>query len=166
VSTYLVVLDGARADSEVQLSLARIDEEDAAARFTLLVPADRRKYATEGECWLDAAQRANDALETLKAQGLDVTEAVVGDFMRRKAISDELSREDQDYNAVLLFTVPFRPGMDVSRLVPLDIASQLQRRHRLSVTHVEVGGGNGALTETWFSRRLHELKYASLGQRN
>jgi len=167
VSTYLVVLDGASADEEVQASLARVGDEDAEARFTLLVPADRRKYATEGECWLDAAQRANDALETLKSQGLDVAEAVVGDFLRRKAISDELSREDYNYDAILLFTVPFQPGMDVSRLVPIDIASQLQRRHRLSVTHHVLGGGStGAAAESWSSRRLHELKYASLSQRN
>lgn len=166
MTAYLIVLDGAGAEAEVQANLAQISREDTAACFTLLVPADRRKHATEGECWLEAAQRATHALETLQAQGLDVTEAVVGDFLRRKAISDELNRGERDYDAVLLFTLPFRPGMEVTRLVPVDIASQLQRRHHLPVTQVEVGGRRGASSQTWFTRRLHELKYASLSQRN
>ena len=166
MSTYLVVLDGARAQDEVQASLVGVKEDDAEARFTLLVPADRRKFATEGECWLEAAQRANDALEVLKALGLDVTEAVVGDFLRRKAISDELSRDERSYDAILLFTIPYSRGMDVSRIVPADIATQLQRRHQLPVYHFPIGESAGPRPESWFTRRLQELKCASLSQRN
>jgi hypothetical protein len=166
MSTYLVVLDGARADSEVQASLARIKGADDNARFTVLVPADRRKYASEGECWLDAAQRANEALETLKSQALDVAEAIVGDFMRRKAISEELRRAEHAYDEVLLFTTPFRAGMDVSRLVPSDIAVQLERRHRVPVRHTEVGAKTPSLAQPRFSRRLLVQKYETLSRRN
>jgi len=165
MSTYLVVLDGAKAEDEVLTSLASIVDEDESARFTLLVPADRRKFASEGECWLEAAQRANSALETLKALGLDVKEAVVGDFMRRKAISDELRRGERIYDEILLFTVPYLRGMDVSRIVPGDISSQLQRRHRLPVRHIAVGA-EVITPESASARRLRELKYASLSQRN
>lgn len=135
MSSYLVVLDGADAGDEVLSSLARIREEDGAARFTLLIPADRSRLASEGESWLEAAQRASDALEALRAQGLDVAEAVVGDFMRRKAISEELRRAEAGYDAVLLYTVPFQRGMDVSRIVPANIADQLERRFGLPVRH-------------------------------
>jgi hypothetical protein len=166
VSTYLVVLDGARAEHEVQASLVAVRNEDAKAQFTLLVPADRRKFATEGECWLEAAQRANHGLETLKALGLDVAEAVVGDFLRRKAIGDELGRGEHHYDAILLFTIPFSRGMEVSRIVPVDIAGQLERRHGLPVRHFATGGGGGPRPDSWFTRRLQELKYASLSQRN
>jgi hypothetical protein len=166
MSRYLVVLDGARAEHEVQANLIGVRDEDADAQFTLLVPADRRKFATEGECWLEAAQRANHALETLKALGLDVAEAVVGDFLRRKAISDEVGRGEHGYDAILLFTVPYSRGMDVSRIVPADIESQLERRHRLPVRHIAVGGGAGPRPDSWFTRRLQDLKYASLSQRN
>jgi hypothetical protein len=66
---------------------------------------------------------------------------------------------------ILLFTVPFLRGMDVSRIVPGDIASQLQRRHRLPVRHITVGATR-VVPESAFARRLRELKYASLSQRN
>ncbi len=165
MSTYLVVLDGAKAEKEVLTSLANLKEEDAEAHFTLLVPADRRKFVSEGECWLEAAQRATTALETLQGLGLDIAEAIVGDFMRRKAISEELRRGERTYDEILLFTVPFLRGMDVSRIVPGDIASQLQRRHRLPVRHITVGATRVA-PESAFARRLRELKYASLSQRN
>jgi hypothetical protein len=164
MSTYLVVLDGARADSEVQASLAQIRERDAEARFTVLVPADRRRDISEGESWLDAAQRANEALETLKSQALDVSEAVVGDFMRRKAISEELRRAEHAYDEVLLFTTPFRAGMDVNRLVPSDIAVQLERRHRVPVRHTEVGRRDPM--QQRISRRLLVQKYEALSRRN
>jgi hypothetical protein len=152
VSTYLVVLDGANAEQEVLASLASVRQEDATARFTLLVPADRRRHVSEGECWLEAAQRANTALETLKALGLDVSEAIVGDFMRRKAIGEELRRAEQAYEAVLLFTVPFQPGMDVSRIVPVNIALQ--------------GDADRAAARFGSVRRLLVQKYASTSQRN
>jgi hypothetical protein len=165
VSTYLVVLDGANADQEVLSSLVRLGERDAAAQFTLLVPADRRRFPTEGECWLEAAQRANEALETLSQGGLAVTQAVVGDFMRRKAISDELLRGEQTYDEVILFTAPLDREMESSSIVRGDIAVQLQRRHQVPVRHI-VLDDKPVQRRIGFSKRFLVAKYGSLSLRN
>jgi hypothetical protein len=165
VSTYLVVLDGAEAEDEVLTTLATVVEDDFAANFTLLVPADRRRFATEGECWLEAAQRANDALETLKAFGFDVTEAVVGDFMRRKAISEELRRSERAYDEIILFTLPYMRGLEVSHVVGGDIARQLRHRHCLPVRQVMVDASE--ITPEWLLMpRMRDLQLASLSRRN
>jgi hypothetical protein len=165
VSTYLIVLDGAEAEDEVLTTLAGVVETDFAANFTLLVPADRRRFATEGECWLEAAQRANGALETLKAFGFDVTEAVVGDFMRRKAIKEELRRGGRAYDEIILFTQPNLRGMDVSYVIGGDIARQLQHRHCLPVRQVMVDARQ--IEPEWLLvPQLRDLELASLSRRN
>lgn len=165
MSTYLVVLDGAEAEDEVLTTLAGVVDGDFAANFTLLVPADRRRFATEGECWLEAAQRANDALETLKAFGFDVTEAVVGDFMRRKAISEEIRRSERAYDEIILFTLPWVPGLDVSPVTGGDIARQLQHRHCLPVRQVTLDAGQ--VEPGWLLvPQLRDLELGSLSRRN
>jgi hypothetical protein len=54
--------------------------------------------------------------------------------------------------------------MDVSRIVPGDIATQLQRRHHVPVHHFPIG--EERRPDSRFAQRLLELKLDSLSQRN
>lgn len=166
MSTYLIMLDGAGPKPEVSETLAGILERDEGARFGLVIPARRRKKATDGECWLEAAQFASSALEALREEGLPVLDAVVGDFMRRKAIREELSREDRHYDEVIVFTVPPTSAVDTYRPDPASIPQQLQRRYGVRVSYIVVEAGPPNRLVPPATEKLQVRDYASLSQRN
>lgn len=111
MSNYLIVLDGTTAQPQVAEFLAGVQDRTPRIRFYLLVAA-----GDDRDAWPDAAQTACASLETLRAAGLELVEAIVGE-PGRDAISDELARPDRSYECILRFT-PFRRGIHIQRITP------------------------------------------------
>jgi hypothetical protein len=129
--SYLVVanrtLTGDRLVAEVR---ARAQAEPS--RFHVLVPATpsaAHTNWTEGAAHKVAQQRLDDALETFRAAGIDVT-GEVGDESPVLAVGDVLRREP--FDEIILSTLP--PG--ASKWLKRDLPHKLARQYHVPVTHV------------------------------
>jgi hypothetical protein len=102
-----------------------LQSQDAAAEFTLIVPATR---VVRGLIWDEvetkavAQSRLESGMAWLKAAGCQVVDGRVGDEDPVLAVEDELRRKR--YAGVVISTLP--PG--ASRWLKLDVVSRIKRR--------------------------------------
>lgn len=94
-----------------------------------ITPAEEGLVWSEGQARAHARARLDDALERLRAAGLDVT-GEVGDESPLRAVEDAV--RGQHFDEIIVSTLP--PG--VSRWVKLDLPNRIRRRCSIPVTHV------------------------------
>ncbi len=117
---YLVVAHQTATSAELLQCVVELAAFDPATVFTVLVPATPLVHLLtweEGETNEIARQRAEEARERFEGSGLNVAQAKVGDGSPLLAIGDELRAHPEEYDAVVLSTLP--PG--VSRWLRLDV---------------------------------------------
>ncbi len=132
---YLVVAHQTATSAELLQCVAELAAFDPATVFTVLVPATPVVHLLtweEGETNEIARQRAEEARERFEGSGLNVAQAKVGDASPLLAIGDELRAHPEEYDAVVLSTLP--PGL--SRWLRLDVHHLTERKFGLPVIHV------------------------------
>jgi hypothetical protein len=126
MAKYLVVAHQTAESPELRESLAGVARDDPEAEFVLLVPATPVSHLLiweEGETRWVAERTATRAGERLRAAGLRVVAARVGDASPHEAIADAV-RADPGYRSLIISTFP--PG--VSRWLRMDPMSRIERR--------------------------------------
>ena len=144
MARYLVVAHQTAGSPGLSARARELAADDPRAEFVLLVPATPTAHLLhnweEGEVREIALRRARTADEALRAAGLNVVAARIGDASPLQAVEDELT-DRPDYDAIVLSTFP--PG--VSRWLKADLPAKLRRRHALPVEHV-VAAPTGSVT--------------------
>jgi hypothetical protein len=114
---YLVVAHQTATSPELLDRARRIASEDRAAAFTLLIPAthptnlmhwsaESHFVWDEEKTYAIAEQRAREARQRFERDGLRVERTTVGDASPILAIEDELRREPEHYDTIVLSTLP------------------------------------------------------------
>jgi hypothetical protein len=122
---YLIIANQTADSPQLSRALLEISRNDPDASFVLVVPATPLNHLLvweEGETMAAAGRRADSAAATLKAAGVNVAAARVGDGDPVLAIADELLQRP-GYAAVVIGTLP--PGL--SRWLKLDLLSRASR---------------------------------------
>jgi|SRR5438477_7145808 len=130
---YLVVANQTLA-SEVLLAELRSRVRAEPSRFYVVVPATRPADGmvwTEGQVRRMTGDRMQEALARLRGEGFEV-EGEVGDASPVRAIGDVLLARPDDFDEIILSTLP--PGP--SRWLRQDVPHRVQRTYRLPMTHV------------------------------
>jgi bacterioferritin (cytochrome b1) len=135
MTRYLVLANQTASSPELSDAIKQILERDTDTEFVLLVPA------TPGEDLLEwqpeegeiLAKRTGEAAKVhLEAIGARVVRVEVGDALPRKAIEEELGRQREAYDGIIISTLPIQR----SRWLALDQPRRIERRFGLPVTHV------------------------------
>jgi bacterioferritin len=135
MTRYLVLANQTASSPELSDAIRQIVQHDTDAEFVLLVPA------TPGEDLLEwqpdegeiVAKRTGEAARAhLEAIGARVVRVEVGDPLPSKAIEDELGRQREAYDGIIISTLPIQR----SRWLALDQPRRIERRFGLPVTHV------------------------------
>ena len=116
MSTYLVVLDGVSIKPQVTEFLKGVQDRIAGASFILFVPVTHGERSNE--TWAAAAKLAATSLETLRAAGLAMKEAILGEG-GSDSITREVSRLDRSYDCVYRFS-PLRRGVYIQRITLME----------------------------------------------
>jgi hypothetical protein len=128
-----LVVANQTAESEELLDALKTRAAEAAVEYTLLVPATPHGVAWAADMFAgtDEARAHMDAmLERLRATGLDVKEAKVGDPDALAAIQDEVNFSD--YDELIVSTLP----LHVSKWLRVDLPRKAKAATGLPVTHV------------------------------
>ena len=135
MTRYLVVAHQTAASPELLDRVSQLARDDPEAMFTILVPAtavDHLLMWEEGES-RDIAQRSGEkAAELFKAKGLNVAGVDVGDSSPLLAIEDHLRTHPENYDAIVLSTLP----EGLSRWLRQDVHSRAERQFALPIIHV------------------------------
>src|SRR3954469_6930448 len=135
MTRYLVLANQTASSPELSDAIRQLLQQDPDAEFVLLVPA------TPGEDLLEwqpeegeiVAKRTGEAARAhLETIGARVVRVEVGDPLPRKAIEDELGRQREAYDGIIISTLPIQR----SRWPALDQPRRIERRFGLPVTHV------------------------------
>lgn len=133
---HLIVAHQTAGGTALREEVRRLSRSDPTSEFVLLVPATRIQHLftwTEGESTAVARARAREASESLRASGVAVAEARVGDPDPFLAVQTEV-REHPGYDSIIVSTFP--PG--ISRWLRLDLPTRLERHLAVPVRHVVV----------------------------
>lgn len=134
MSHYLVVAHQTAGSPELLRHISQVMRDDAAAEFTLLVPATpvSHRFTWQDEETIENAKRnAENARRLLEEAGAKVRATAIGGRVPIEAIADAL-REHPGIDAIIISTLP--PGL--SRWLRVDLISQARKRTALPVTHV------------------------------
>jgi len=135
MARYLVVAHQTALSTELREQLGQLKWKDPNAEFVLLVPATpvgSLMTWEEGESAEIARRRADEARRALEDDGLNVTDARVGDHKPLDAVMDEFAQHGP-YQGIVLSTFP--PG--ASKWLGMDLPSQLRRKFPdVSLMHV------------------------------
>jgi hypothetical protein len=134
MALYLVVAHQTAASPELLAKLKEFDAEDDAAEFVLLVPATPVGHLltwTEGESIEVARTTAWEAARTLRDNGLQLRDIVIGAGDPLLAIEDEHRSRGQAFEATIISTLP----LGVSRWLKRDLPNRA-RRLGIDVIHV------------------------------
>jgi bacterioferritin len=132
---YLVLANQTASSSELTSAVRAMVEKERESEFVLLVPATPVEDLLD---WQDgdnesiAKQTAQTAKEHLERVGAKVVRTEVGDPSPVKAIEEELQRHQENYNGIVISTLPLQR----SRWVALDQPRRIERRFKLPVIHV------------------------------
>jgi len=143
MSRYLIVAHQTATSAELVQRLLELAVEDPQAAFTLLIPATpvtQLLVWEEGETRVVAENRAQEAKALFESRGLNVVRTAVGDSSPVLAIGDELRRHPNEYDVIVLSTLP--PGM--SRWLRLDAHHRAEAMFNLPVVHVVAPREKGA----------------------
>lgn len=135
MSNYLVVAHQTATSFELLDRLCDLAAGDSLAVFTILVPATPVNHLLvweEGETQQIAQSKGEEAKALFEGRGLNVIGTAVGDASPLLAIGDELRRRPNNYDAIVLSTLP--PG--ISRWLRLDAHNRAERKFNLPVNHV------------------------------
>ncbi len=135
MTRYMLVANQTIESEELRKAVLELQASDAAAEFTLVVPATR---VVRGLTWDEvetkavARSRLEAGLASLRAAGCQVVDGRVGDEDPVLAVEDELRR--RRYAGIIISTLP--PG--ASRWLRMDVVSRVKRRFPggRAVTHV------------------------------
>jgi 7-keto-8-aminopelargonate synthetase-like enzyme len=137
MARYLLVAHQTAESPELIQAARRLEEEDAAAEFVLLVPATPPGsliVGRAGDPYEIAETQARAAARRLQREGVTLTGAQVGDEDPLQAIADELRAGGREYAAIVISTLP----AGLSRWLRIDMPSRARRQfpgHR--IVHVE-----------------------------
>ena len=153
---YLVVAHDTARSIELVDHLEDIARKDTHARFTLLIPTTHSSglLADSSDDAVSAESSAVETRAVLRAAGIELAAAKVGDPTPLLAIEDELHEHPDMYDTVILCTFP--PGM--SRWVRMDTAHQVERRLDIPVEHViayQAPSDNPAARDEYCQRLRH-----------
>ncbi len=138
MSKFLVVANQTAISAELTGALMEKAKGDRAAQFILVVPAtpvEHLQTHEEGEARQIAARRAGRALTHLVDAGIPIVGAHVGAISLEDAIGEALAEHTSDFDGIIISTLP--PA--ASRCYSSDLASKLESRFKLPVTHIETG---------------------------
>jgi nucleotide-binding universal stress UspA family protein len=130
----ILVVANQTAESDELRSALRARSQQGAAEFTLLVPATPHglAWAADMAAGQEEAQHHLDAMvERLRAIGLDVREAKVGDPDALAAVQDEANFTS--YDEVIVSTLP----LHLSKWLRIDLPRKVEAATGLPVMHVE-----------------------------
>lgn len=123
---YLLVAHQTAQSPELIRAARRLEEEDSAAEFVLLVPAiplGSLILRQEGDPFQIAEEHARAAARRLQREGVRLRGAAVGDSDPLVAIAEELRAAEHEYAAIVISTLP----VGLSKWLGLDLPSQARR---------------------------------------
>lgn len=135
MARYLVVCHITAHSQALQDELRAISEKDAAAEFTVLVPATPKTYWKAWDISQEMARArslAHEAGAVLRGKGINVVREVSGSREPILAIDDEL-RDAPGYSEIVISTLP----MGSSRWLRRNLVQRTRDRFRLPVRHIE-----------------------------
>jgi bacterioferritin len=135
MARYLVVAHQTASSAELLQTIERLVSEQSPAAFVLLVPATPVEDLLDwqdGEPTEVATRTAAAAKARWEELGAVVIRAAVADPSPLKAIEDELARDRESYDGIIIATLPLQR----SRWLSLDQPHRIERRFGLPVTHV------------------------------
>lgn len=133
MARYLLVAHQTAKSPELIHAARRLEQEDPAAEFVLLVPAiplGNLIIEREGDPFEIAELQARSAARRLQREGVRLLGAQVGDTDPVEAIADELREGEHEYAAIVISTLP----VGLSRWLRLDLPSRARRQfptHRI-----------------------------------
>lgn len=133
MTRYLIVAHQTADSPHLVEAVREILRTDPEAEFGLVVPATPIAHLgrwTQGESQTVAAEAGERARDRMAAEGVALSEVVVGDGNPVYAVTDAFNREPWDH--VLVSTLP----TGASRWVKMDIVSRLLRELSVPVTHL------------------------------
>ena len=132
---YLILANQTASSSELIAAVQKLIQRDQGSDFVLLVPAipaaDLLDWQ-EGDEKSIAKRTAQAANEGLEKAGASIVRANIADPSPVKAIEDELQKNREKYNAIIISTLPLQR----SRWVALDQPRRIERRFKIPVIHV------------------------------
>jgi bacterioferritin len=135
MARYLVLANQTATSPELSTAVGRLVEQDPNTEFVLLVPAtpveDLLDWQPEDSETV-ARRTGEGARAHLEGIGAKVLRVEVADPSPLKAIEDELERQRDSYDGIIISTLPLQR----SRWVALDQPRRIERRFHLPVTHV------------------------------
>ncbi len=130
----VLVVANQTAESDELLAALRKRASEGSAEFTLLVPATPHGVAWAGDMFAgggEANEHLDAMLERIRASGLEIREAKVGDPDALAAIQDETNKAK--YDELIISTLP----LHVSKWFKMDLPSKAAHASGLPVMHVE-----------------------------
>lgn len=134
-SSRVLVVANQTAESEELLAALKARADQGPVEFTVLVPATPHGAAWAANMFADkgraeAENHMHAMVERLRATGLDVNEAKVGDPDALAAVCDETNFNE--YDELIVSTLP----LHVSKWLKLDLPSKAKAATGLPVMHV------------------------------
>jgi hypothetical protein len=132
-SSRVLVVANRTAESPELLEALKLRAGEGACAFTLLVPATPHglAWAADTHAGADEAEEHRQAfIDELRAEGLNVTEAKVGDPDPLAALQDECN--SAEYDEVIVSTLP----LHLSKWLHLDLPRKARAATGLPVEHV------------------------------
>src|SRR6266571_2230120 len=132
---YLLVAHQTASSQEVIQAVKGIVDQSPDAEFVLLVPetpVEELLDWQEGDSNRIARSNGETARTQLNSVGANVLRVSVGDASPVKAIEDELAKDSNPFDGIIISTLPLQR----SRWLALDQPRRIERRFRLPVTHV------------------------------
>jgi len=133
MARYLIVAHQTADSPQLVQAVKEIRSREPDAEFGLLVPATPVSHLaswTRGEAEAVAAEAGERARTRFGAEGVALSEVIVGDANPVYAVGDVFNRSSWAH--VLVSTLA--PG--VSRWVKMDVVSRLSRELSVPVTHI------------------------------
>ena len=139
----VLVVANQTAESEELLAALKARAEEGPVEYTLLVPATPHGLAWAANMHADkgqseAEQHLEGMVERLRSNGLDVTEAKVGDPDALAAVQDEANFHS--YDEVIVSTLPLK----MSKWLKIDLPHKVGHATGLPVRHVTAGASDGS----------------------
>jgi hypothetical protein len=110
----LIVLDGIGVQPQVVEFLTSMRDRNPGANYALLIP--QASTTLQQVDWAECAGVACTALESLRAAGIAVSEALVGESSYTP-VEDEIRRSEHNYDCIVRFS-RFRRGIYIQRITP------------------------------------------------
>jgi hypothetical protein len=125
---YLVVAHQTATSPELLQRVSELASDDPHTTFTILVPATPVAHLLTWE----EGETQTIARTLFEEQGVQVEGTKVGDASPLLAIDDELRAQPQQYDGIVLSTLPVK----ISRWLRLDVHNQAERKFGIPVIHV------------------------------